>query len=104
MTFKPTREQDFQNLTATVAGQAAVLARTYVKTLIQVDTVDASIRIAINGIVAVADMDGTKAIKVNYGTDLYIDNHYVESISFIRDTGEVSDVDFHIFGMSRKFN
>ena len=96
MVLSKTRNQDIQNLTATNGKQSVVLASSYSKIRIRVTTTGV-IRIGINGNPeTLTDLTG---ISISDTRELQIEDHVIQSIDYIRDNAETSDITFDLIGM-----
>ena len=99
MSFKLTRNNEVQSLTATATPQAVTLVSAYKKIAISVPSAatPTGIRISING--SPETIDGDTGFSIASGDVLYLDRHAVREISYVRRTGAAIDVNFSIIGM-----
>lgn len=96
--IQKTRYEDIQNLTATTTNQQVTLPFSYEHLYIKVDGTDA-IRVVINDKPAAAAAGG---VGIYVDDFLWIRNHNIHKIAFIRDTDATADASFTIMGLSYK--
>lgn len=100
MVFEATRNQEVSSLTATSSAQELTINTQYRKTIITVlsaGTTGVAIRVQING--NPDSFDADTGILVTDFAPLVIDNHFVESLKYIRESGQSADVKISVLGM-----